>query len=256
MSINTEKTPLPMLLKRNRLFLIVGVLLLAYGLWMNIQWFSAKPSVTIYLVNLLPGTSLLFAWYLASQNVEKRWEIIVLGIFITAIISFFAIYMNIAAGIVLAATTPDSDAADYLEVREQIGNSELIRHFPPTVPDNATNVKFVYFGGFMQGGAYIQLRLQLPQDEIVKRSEEYHSRAKYKFIGGSWTDHVNAPNGVPTTHFHTGETEDGSFPNNYEILVLNAQPEGTSDFQWNHGYSYGVVISLENSEIIYWAEDW
>jgi hypothetical protein len=146
--------------------------------------------------------------------------------------------------------------ADYLHVREQIGDSELIRHFPPTVPDNATNVKFAYFGGFMQSGAYIQLRLQLPQDEIAKLSKEYHSKAKYMFIGGNKSDHANKPDGVPTTNFYTGDTEDGSFPENYETLVLNAKPEGTSDFKWNHGQSYGVVISLENSEIIYWAEDW
>jgi hypothetical protein len=31
---------------------------------------------------------------------------------------------------------------------------------------------------------------------------------------------------------------------------------GTSDFEWNHGCSYGVVLSLEKSEIIYWAEYW
>lgn len=256
MSENTDKPSLPMLLKRNRLLLIVGLLLLALGLWMNIQWFSAKVSTTLYFVNLLPGTSLLLAWYLASQNPHRSGTINFLGILITATISCFTIYLNLAGGAVLAATTPITDAAEYLEVRDQIGDAELIRHFPTTVPDHATNVKFVYFGGFMQGGAYIQLRLQLPQDEIVKLSEEYHARAKYKFAGGDRIEHENAPNGVPTTYFHAGESDDRSFPNNYQILVLDAQPGGTPDFEWNHGYSYGVVISMESSEIIYWAEDW
>jgi hypothetical protein len=254
--MQTEKATLRVLLRRNRLLLIVGLMLLVYGLWINFQWLSAQPSAGLYLVNLSPGASILLTWYLVSQNAQKYWGAIAFGILITVIIAFFAFESNIAARRMLVATTPDTEQAEYREVRDRLGDSDLVRHFPPTIPNNATNSEFVYFGGFMQGGAFIQLRLQLPPGEVAKLLQEYHSKAKYQFIGGDTSAHANEPKGVPTTYFYTSGTDDRSFPNNYETLVLDAQPGGAPDSEWNHGYSYGVVISLEHSEIIYWAEDW
>ena len=145
---------------------------------------------------------------------------------------------------------------EYAEIRKQIGDSVFIQHFPSSIPENATNVKFVYLPKYLQGGGHIQLRLKLPQPEIEELLTEYHSKAKYKFIGGDRNEHANEPGGVPTTYFYTSGTDDGSFPDTYEILVLKVQPEGNPDFEWNHGYSYGVVIGVEKSEIIYWAEYW
>ena len=75
-------------------------------------------------------------------------------------------------------------------------------------------------------------------------------------MGGDRSDHSNMEGGVPTTYFYTSGTDETSFPDDYEILVLNAEPGGTPDFQWNHGYSYGVAISLKESEIVYWTEYW
>ena len=255
MRINTDEKAMRVFLKRNRLLLGAGLLLLLFGLWIDVQWFSAKPSPTLYLLNLLPGLLLIFVWYRASTNVDGRWGV-VLGVLITLVVSIFVVFLNLSAGAFLAATTPITDVSQYDEIRQQMSDSGLTQHFPSSIPENATDVKFEYLPKFLQGGGYIQLRVKLPLSEIEDLLTKYRSRAKYKFIGGDRSDHANEPGGVPTTNFHTGGADDRSFPNTYETLVLNAQPGDTPDFEWNHGYSYGVVISTENSEIIYWAEYW
>ncbi|MHC5829160.1 MAG: hypothetical protein ACYT04_77935, partial [Nostoc sp.] len=80
--------------------------------------------------------------------------------------------------------------------------------------------------------------------------------AKHKYKGGNTNDHINQPNGVPTTFFYTSDSYTESFPATYEILVLNAEDKGISGFKWNHGDSYGVAINSSASEIIYWSEKW
>lgn len=256
MSTNQNASPFRIYLKHNRFVLALGILLLGLGLWIDFYWFAHRPTFIIIVTNLLPGLSFILVWYIASQNLGKRWLIIVLGGIITLFFSLCAIFVNVAAAAFLGGTTVIDDPSRYPAILEEMGDSELIRHFPTQIPDTAANVKFVYFGGFLQGGAYIQLRLQLPRDEITKIYNEYRSIAQYKFIGGDRNTHANELYGVPTTNFYTSGTDNFTFPNTYEILVLNVQPGDDPEFEWNHGYSYGVAISTMNSEIIYWAEDW
>ena len=61
---------------------------------------------------------------------------------------------------------------------------------------------------------------------------------------------------VPTTFLYSKDLQAQTFPSTYEILVLNANNRGTSDFSWNHGDSYGVAINKMTSEIVYWVEEW
>ena len=243
-------------LKHNRWLLIVGVLFIFGGGWMDIQWIPYHPSGILYLINLLPGILLLSAWYLASKYQKKRWTITIVGVSIFLVITFFTVYLNLGAGAFAAATTPITDIAQYDEIRKQLGNSELTQHFPLLIPENAEDVRFEYLPKFLQGGGHVQLRMKLPQSEISDLLAEFLPHAKYKFIGGDSSDHSNMLGGVPTTYFYTSGTDDHTFHDNYEILVLNAQDGGTPGSEWNHGDSYGIVISLEKSEIIYWAEYW
>ncbi len=210
----------------------------------------------LFLINLAPGGLLILAWYLAFIHPARRWVFIGLGVPSAFVILLLGAFMNLAAGAFLAATTPIEDVSRYAEIRGQMGGSVLVRHFPMTIPENATDARFSYLPKFMQGGGHLQLRLRLPQSEIRDVLIEYDPQAKYEYVGGDMGEHENQTNGVPTTHFYTSGTNEGSFPASYEILVFDAEPGGTPDFPWNHGYSYGVAISSENSEIVYWAEWW
>ncbi|BAZ14533.1 hypothetical protein NIES4071_63770 [Calothrix sp. NIES-4071] len=150
------------------------------------------------------------------------------------------------------------DTGRYQEVRSKLWlNQAQIKHFPTQIPVDATGVRFVYSPGYMQGGNVLQLRMKQPQSKIATLATQYRQAAKYKFRGGNTNEHINKPNGVPTTFFHTSDdTTDNTFPFEYEILVLGADDKGRKDFQWNHGDSYGVAINPQASEIIYWAEAW
>jgi hypothetical protein len=108
----------------------------------------------------------------------------------------------------------------------------------------------------LPGSSFFQIRLKEPQNKIEKLLSQYRSSAKHKYWGGNTNDHMNQPNGVPTTFFYTSDFHTESFPASYEILVLNADDKGRLGFKWNHGDSYGVAINTSASEIIYWSEKW
>ncbi|MBD0302659.1 MAG: hypothetical protein ICV85_10910 [Tolypothrix sp. T3-bin4] len=143
----------------------------------------------------------------------------------------------------------------YGEIRNQIwSNKEQIKHFPHEIAEDATNVRLAYSPGLQQG-SYLQLRIKQRPEKIKKVLLKYREIAKHKYRGGNTNDHANLPNGVPTTFFYTNDAQE-SFPNTYEILVLDAENRGTPGFKWNHGDSYGVAIDISASEIVYWAEAW
>ncbi|TBR59879.1 hypothetical protein B4U84_02910 [Westiellopsis prolifica IICB1] len=151
------------------------------------------------------------------------------------------------------------DASRYPEIRHKLWlNQNQVRHFPYKIPTNASNVRLGYSRGILQGNNnnFFQLRLKLPQEQINNLHNQYEAIAKHKYIGGNTNIHANLANGVPTTFFYTSNSQQDSFPNSYEILVLGANDRSSSDFKWNHGDSYGVAIDVSASEIIYWAEEW
>ena len=152
----------------------------------------------------------------------------------------------------------DTDISHYYQIRNQYWSSKLIQHFPEILPPEATNISMAYFSGFLQAGAYFQLRLKLSPHQIKNLQRRFDAIATHKYWGGDTNSHTNQQDGVPTTFFYTNSLQDDHlFPESYEILVLEAQPLGKQpEFIWNHGYSYGVAISSSTSEIIYWVESW
>ncbi|WGV28195.1 hypothetical protein [Halotia branconii] len=150
-----------------------------------------------------------------------------------------------------------TDPARYSEIRHQLwSNNDQIKYFPDQIPTDTKSVRIAYSPGFLQGGSYFQVRLKQSPQKIQKLLSQYRNIALHTYRGGSTNDHVNLPNGVPTTFFYTSDSPTESFPPGYEILVLDAQDRGTPGFKWNHGNSHGVAINNLTSEIVYWAEQW
>ena len=136
---------------------------------------------------------------------------------------------------------------------------DLIQHFPETIPETAQNPKLHYNGGFMQGGAAIELRLKMPAESIEEIYSTYtrQARAIYKDVEALSRDADNL-NTLPKSHFYTwppqrNGTHDAAplLPADFEIILLSSKP-----IDWNHGESAGISISRKRNEIIYWAEDW
>ncbi|MEO1433359.1 MAG: hypothetical protein AAFV71_30690 [Cyanobacteria bacterium J06633_8] len=149
------------------------------------------------------------------------------------------------------------DKSNYQDIRHKSwSNQVLINHFPVVIPTEAEDARVIFYPGSLEYGKIFQLRMKLSEEQIKKMLNEYRTIAKYKYQGGDTNDHANQKNGVPTTFLYTRDLQAESFPLTYEILVLNANNRGSSDFPWNHGDSYGVAINSTTSEIVYWAEEW
>lgn len=151
------------------------------------------------------------------------------------------------------------DPSRYQEIRHKLWlNQNQVRHFPNHIPPNSSEVRLAYSRGLLQGqkNNFFQLRLKLPEQQVKELHNQYKAIAKHRYIGGNTNDHANPPHGVPTTFFYTSNSQEDSFPNSYEILVLGANDRSASNFKWNHGDSYGVAIDLSASQIVYWAEEW
>jgi hypothetical protein len=136
-------------------------------------------------------------------------------------------------------------------------SSRLVRHFPEQCPESKSDPLFAYFPGMLQGGAFIQLRVKLPANELNSLIEEMEVTSKHRFQGGGFFTHFNADqkNNVPTAGYHTSRSDrkEYNFPKHFTLYVLHADDHGDG---WNHGQTCGVAISTETSEAIYWAEDW
>ena len=110
---------------------------------------------------------------------------------------------------------------------EYDGGSETVAHFPPNIPEQAKQVNCQYERRFLQGGSSFSVSYKLSITELNVLREQYRLVAK-------------SVDDSPTFRF----------PNSFEVFYLNDSDAS----EWN-GYSYGVAISIELQEVIYWVED-
>lgn len=120
-----------------------------------------------------------------------------------------------------------TDIDEYEDIRTRWTPS-LVQHFPRRIPSNAGRARLSFFPGFLQGGAYFQLRLRLPSIEAARVEQMVSGRAKYVYDGGDFFEHYNQDqqNGVPTASFRTAEPDEKccAFPTHYKLYVLTAAP--------------------------------
>jgi hypothetical protein len=132
----------------------------------------------------------------------------------------------------------------------------LVSHFPNPLPPTVSDVKLSAFTGFLQGGAWFQVRLTLPAAEVSKLYDEATKMAKDFYDGGTTYTSVNSKtNGLPGTSFYTSDNKQGEFPADYRVFVFAAQDAGGNP-PYQSGTCYGVVISKQRNEVIYYAERW
>ena len=135
-------------------------------------------------------------------------------------------------------------------------DQELIAHFPQTIPKYASLKKFSHYRMPGRGLAHIQLRLVLPPNEIEKLCARFAKERTKSFFGGDWSSHQSEKDGMYTTYFNTGEADQRSFPDDYEIMVLDKAMSEEDRLALDHGHSHGVAISKRRNEVIYWAKVW
>ena len=183
------------------------------------------------------------------------------GFLIAAFIAFFL--FNIA--LMSWQLTPISAASMYENVRNlRWHRDDLAEHFPETIPASARNPGFYYRAGFLQGGASIELRIEMPAKFVEDVYATHLPLAKSVFNGNQQLLRgTDEPIDLLKGYFYTfPRTHDESpssrplLPDDFETLLLSSHPHRSGPADWNRGESRGISISRERREIIYWAEDW
>ena len=161
--------------------------------------------------------------------------------------------------------TPVTNISKYEKVKSNRWlRPDLIQHFPKAIPSNAQDTQFYFRAGFLQGGATIELRLQMPESFVEDVYTTYRPKAKLVFNGAEELDRrAEDPNMLPKFHFYTSPQLKGEttkviplLPSDFEIFLLSSKPYRKDPVSWNHGDCSGISISRKRNEIIYWAEDW
>jgi hypothetical protein len=257
-----EKYPMPKIYSVIRTtVLAAGILILAVGLWLDVEWFPHSLSPVFYIINIFPGFMLMGSWFFASSLASKFpqrywvWTFFGFGILVTLFGLILALYANFGVAMIMGVTTPIRDTAQYEEILEY-DDDELVSHFPPHIPGNATKVAFYYSPPFMQGGSHLQLHCKLPSPQIDAVLEEYLPAARQIQDGtGNVLESSNEQSYIPSTSlFYEENSETVPMPEDFLVLILDAEPYESGN--WNHGYIYGVAVSAERQEVIYWTERW
>lgn len=139
-----------------------------------------------------------------------------------------------------------------LDQYERILNhkSALTAHFPEHIPPDAVEVHFYYLPAFMQGGSELLLRYRTSSsypDALLRK----YSSAAIEVINGP----ASKSQSTSFPHALTGWINSVGYdvlPDDFQVLILGtSRPE-----DWNHGYSYGLAVSHQRQEVLYWAETW
>jgi hypothetical protein len=154
------------------------------------------------------------------------------------------------------ALEPIESVDQYHEVLADWKASGLVDHFPGSLPASARNVKFSAFPGFLQGGGHVQLRMELPEEEVKSLFDHATKTARQHHDGGNSLTLVNErDDGLWSTYPYTLAKGTYEFPSDYTIFIFDAEDHGNG-YDWNHGESKGVVVSLQRNEVLYYAENW
>ncbi len=224
--------------------------------------FSVLPifAVLSWILSLLTGIIALLR--IKQQSTwPKGKKRAIAGILISIIFLGVCVYVYSVTGPPKVVTK----VSMYHKIKNELWhNPTLIKHFPETLPSDSNNTHLSFFPGFLQGAAWFQLKLCVPEEEINVLLAEFDSKKKVAYGGGGTWDHKRrGDNALPATSYLLGRSKDNGWPefldwpDDFTIIVLDAQDYlGGENPSWNHGYSYGVSISEKRKEIVYWVEDW
>ena len=152
----------------------------------------------------------------------------------------------------------DTSARRYPALLSEWKPLGLVDHFPDPLPPSASRIRFSSFPGFLQGGAWIQVRMELPEREVKNIFDDAAEHARQHHDGGNSMTLLNErPDGLCSASFHTSDSNESAFPADYRVFIFDAKPyRPGSESAWNHGTSKGIAVSLQRKEVVYWAERW
>ena len=147
--------------------------------------------------------------------------------------------------------TPAAPITDPGRYRELLAGFEQkpVAHFPAAIPPGAATVRMSFEPSFLQAGGHFQLQFTCPPGRLAEIEKEFAPRALTQ------PDAANAP-ALPEPTDHVGPSAGQPLSRRFRLYVLHAQPQGGSEFSWNHGTLGGVGLDHVGSNVIYWVEWW
>lgn len=235
------------------IFLLLSIISGIAGIYFIFNWFhkTSTLSPVLSLIALIPALAFYISYETNKRITNKQLKAAIdIPCLLGLIISVFIIW---GANSFVNVTTRVTDPDDYLSVMSEYWkNSSLTTHFPPKIPNDATNVKFSFLPGFLQGGSHIQLSYKLQPGKIEELYSTFLKKKVKSFRGGNKSIHINQKDGAPTTYYRTSEDAAQTFPYDFEIMTFDRKKYKS----YNHASCHGVAISKKRNIIVYWAEDW
>jgi hypothetical protein len=147
-----------------------------------------------------------------------------------------------------------TDINRYSEIRNEI-DEKFIMHFPEVVPDNAKDVSFIFVPRIFQGAEIFQIRMELPEEELIELSSYYEENAIVITYGNEFADYDEFKN-IQKPIYLLGGEDSHEFTEDYIVYYLGIEAAGSEEFIWNHGELFGISISSTKNIVVYWFEYW
>ena len=171
------------------------------------------------------------------------------------------VLLNSGVGFGLSARI-ETNPKDYKDALKFLGYPQhpWLKHFPKSIPKEATNVSFYCSKHFLQYSFYMQIRFILPAAKITALLDE-SQKIEAAVPEEIKTSKREKPPFMPLS---AGEKElHLEWPDDFKIIVFHyGGPSyykddgyGTQEY-WDGKCSYGIAISQRRSEIVYWTEEY
>lgn len=201
------------------------------------------------IVCLLP-VSVFLAFFL----IYKKYTIdIALRIILNIILCLSFILFSVGNSAVILygeVFLPVTDTHDYQHLLTLYGypHRSDMAHFPSEIPAGANDVILEDIPGFVQGASHFSLMYKTDSNEINGIYARYGSGAN-SVLKNNVTSYDLGVTGI----LHE-EIERDAVISDFDFFILDSQPSQPGD--WNHGYTYGIAVSRQRLEVIYWSEAW
>lgn len=191
---------------------------------------------------LIPGLLLIISRLRKTKN-NKIIYLISIIIFLTGYISFLII------GGIGSGTRTYKNISDYKYIYKAYNDwrPELIEHFPKEIPDDVTNVRLLYWTGYLQSSELFTMRYTTEKSEIIKILKKYNLSEK------SDTNSLYDKKGVSIGEInrkYSHVIDDSESYEDFLFIILNDKDDEKTE-PWSSGYA----ISLISNEVIYWIKE-
>jgi len=210
-------------------------------------WTAVEPHYWIALCLCIPCLVLCAVSYLNCRGRLSHALSLLLSVVLIALFVLEGLGLLVYLAL-NAATAVTTDVGKYQRVMRI---TDLPQHFncdvfPQEIPDDATDVRFLYHPAFMMGGEELALQFETGGNEINSYQRRFASEAVWTGYGPDARS--------DTCGIFYGTLDQFDLPEDTTVYALSAAPSEHGD--WNHGKRLLTAISDSENMVLFYAEEW